>query len=113
MHASNILQLPAISSCKRTNLLFDRKTNDKRKIYNNYNKCTKNPNKFYIKEDKKRYNYIPIKCHYICNVVEDGEIVVQWVSSGEHPLDPFTKGLVHDRHSIHVKTIDMRNDVKF
>ena len=35
--------------------------NDKRKIYNNYNKCTKNPNKFYIKEDKKRYNYIPIK----------------------------------------------------
>ena len=37
------------------------KTNDKRKIYNIYNKRTKNPNKFYIKEDKKRYIYIPIK----------------------------------------------------
>ena len=36
------------------------KKKNKRKIYDNYNKRTKNPNKFYIKEDKKRYNYIPI-----------------------------------------------------
>jgi hypothetical protein len=60
-----------------------------------------------------RSQNIKRKYHYICNVVEDGEIVVKRVSSGENPVDPFTKGLAHDRHSIHVNSIDMRNDVKF
>ena len=60
-----------------------------------------------------RSQNIKRKYHYICNVVEDGEIVVERVSSGENPVDPFTKGLAHDRHGIHAKTIDIRNDIKF
>ncbi|KAL4573592.1 hypothetical protein LXL04_020403 [Taraxacum kok-saghyz] len=49
----------------------------------------------------------------ISSGIEDGKIVVERVSLGENPVDPFTKGLAHDRHSMHAKTIDMRNDVKF
>ncbi|KAL4575974.1 hypothetical protein LXL04_012062 [Taraxacum kok-saghyz] len=56
------------------------------------------------------YLYI-ISC--VCNVVEDGEIVVKRVSSEENPADPLTKGLAFDKHSLHAKAIGMRNDVKF
>ncbi|KAL4556874.1 hypothetical protein LXL04_035040 [Taraxacum kok-saghyz] len=48
-----------------------------------------------------------------CDNEEEGEIIVKQVSSDENPADPFTKGLAHDKHSIHAKGIGMKNEVKF
>ena len=63
--------------------------------------------------DHGRSRNIKRKYHYIRNAMEEVEIVVKRISSGENPVEPFTKGLAHNRHSIHAKSIGMRNDAKF
>ena len=55
-------------------------------------------------------NFIGGKYHYIRHRVEDGDIIMNRVSSEENHVDPFMKPLSREKHDGHARTIGMRLD---
>lgn len=63
--------------------------------------------------DHEGSRHIKRKFHYIQDIVENEDLVVKRLSSEENPADLFIKGITKERHSMHAKSMCMRDDVKF
>ena len=59
-------------------------------------------------KDHGRSKHILRKYHYIQDRVEDGEVIVNRVSSQENPADPFTKPMTRAKHDEHARAIGLR-----
>ena len=60
-----------------------------------------------------RYRHIMRKYHYLRHRVEDGDLMVNRVSSEDNQANPFTKALSKAKHIEHDRSIRLMDDISF
>ena len=64
-------------------------------------------------KDSGRSRHILTKYHYVWHSFEDGDLMVNQVSSEDNFADPFTKGLRKNKHIEHAMSIWLTIDISF
>ena len=64
-------------------------------------------------KDHGRSRHIERKYHYMRHKVDEGALLVNYVSSKENHIDPFANGLSKVEHLKHAKRIGLRDNIRF